>query len=70
MGATAKAARDAVLAGGPATAITAILISDYNVPAMTASAVGLGAAWLLPRLYRALRARWPWLSEFDPGSSA
>ena len=67
MNANGKAARDALLAGGPATAISLILTTDYGVPAYTAAAIGLAVAWVLPRAYRALRARWSWLAEFDSG---
>jgi hypothetical protein len=66
MKANLKSTRD-MIGSGLALSIFAAL-TEYGVRDATAGLLALGAAFLLARGYRLLRARWPALGEFDPAA--
>lgn len=67
MNATGKSTRDGVLPGGTA-AIVATLLQQHGVSASEAVLISGAAAFIVARAYRLLRARWGWLSAFDPST--
>ena len=59
-----KAIRDAVVTGAPATLVLSVLL-EQGVPTAAATALSVLASALVSLVYRAVRARWPWLLALD-----
>lgn len=62
-----KSVRDGVGFAGVAVAVTR-LAEGAGVDPVAAGALGMVAATVAASGYRWLRARWTWLSAFDPGA--
>jgi len=62
-----KMIRDAAVTGSPATLVMAVLI-EYGIPTAEATAIALLAGTFASGIYRAVRARWPWLLAADAPS--
>lgn len=62
MGNNGKSLRDALLSGGPAGMITALLV-QHGVDAVTAVATGTFCAGVITRAWRLLRTRYPVLGQ-------
>lgn len=65
MNPTAKSIRDAGLTGTVSVVVSALLVRYAGLDVAMAGVVGVAAGGFAARLYRALRARWPWLRALD-----
>tara|TARA_R110000751_G_scaffold48895_3_gene108611 strand:+ start:290 stop:487 length:198 start_codon:yes stop_codon:yes gene_type:complete len=59
--------RDAAVTGSPATLVMAALV-ELGLPTAEATVISLAAGTFASGLYRAVRARWPWLLAADAPS--
>lgn len=62
-----KPIRDAAVTASPSTLVLALMI-EFGMPTAESSAVALLAGALASGIYRAVRARWPWLMAADAPS--
>lgn len=69
MNENSKAARDAGFAGVALT-VAALVGERAGLSPVEVGALATGLAFVAARAYRLLRARWPWLGDFDPGANA
>jgi hypothetical protein len=66
MGSTGKSIRDGGIAGGTAVFVSTILVKHVGIEPGVAWMLGPVAGAVASRIYRVVRARWPWLLEADP----
>lgn len=64
MGTNGKSIRDGAIPG-TAAAATVVLFTHLGFSVTESAVLGPFAAAVAAWLYRTLRARWPWLAEFD-----
>ncbi len=64
---TRKMLRDAAVTGSPATLVMAALV-ELGLPTAEATVISLAGGTFASGLYRAVRARWPWLLAADAPS--
>ena len=64
-----KSIRDAAVTGAPATLVLSVLL-ESGVPTAMATLLAVLASAVASMVYRAVRARWPWLLALDAPSGA
>ena len=63
MGSNGKSVRDALLTGGPAGLITALLVQYAGMDAILATSLGIVAGGIVTRGWRLAREQWPVLGK-------